>query len=75
MKGWPGASAAAGALFAAWLAFDAIQEQILREAERRKVEQAEAKISAVVCITPLIHAAAESLFWRKRRGVRPKPVT
>ena len=57
-----GLIAAAGALFAAWLAFDAIQEQILREAERRKVEQAEAKISAVVCITPLIHAAAESLF-------------
>jgi hypothetical protein len=52
---------AAGALFAAWLAFDAIQEQILKEAERHKVEQAEAKISAVVCITPLVRAAAESL--------------
>jgi hypothetical protein len=52
----------AGALFAAWLAFDAIQQQISRESERRKVEQAEAKISAVVCITPLVHAAAQSLF-------------
>ena len=57
---------AAGALFAAWLAFDAIQQQILKEAERRKVEQAEAKISAVVCITPLIRAAAESLFSVKQ---------
>jgi hypothetical protein len=58
-----GLIAAAGALFAAWLALDAIQRQISRESERRKVEQAEAKISAVVCITPLVHAAAESLFF------------
>ena len=56
-----GLLAATGALFAAWLAFNAIQEQFLKEAERRRVEQAEAKISAVVCITPLVHAAAESL--------------
>lgn len=44
------------------LAIDAIQQQIPREAERQKVEQAEAKISAVACITPLVRAAAECLF-------------
>ncbi len=53
----------AGALFAAWLAIDAIQKQTSRESDRRRVEQAEAKISAVVCITPLVHAAAQSLFF------------
>ena len=53
---------AAGALFAAWLAIDAIQGRISTEVEQRKIEQAEGKISAVVCITPLIHAAAECLF-------------
>jgi hypothetical protein len=53
---------AAGALFAAWLAFDAIQQQILGEAERGKIEQAEAKLAAVVCITPTVHAAAGALF-------------
>jgi hypothetical protein len=57
-----GLIAAGGALFAVWLAIDAIQQQIPREAERQKVEQAEAKISAVACITPLVRAAAECLF-------------
>jgi hypothetical protein len=49
---------AGGALFAAWLAIDAIQQQIPREVERQKVEQAEVKISAVACVTSLVRAAA-----------------
>lgn len=53
---------AAGALFAALLAIDAIQERTSWEPNRQKLEQAEAKISAVVHITPLVHAAAECLF-------------
>jgi hypothetical protein len=53
---------AAGALFAALLAIDAIQERTSREPDRQKLEQAEAKISAVVHITPLVHTAAECLF-------------
>jgi arginine exporter protein ArgO len=47
---------AAGALFAAWLAIDAIQEQLSEERERRNREQPEAKEAAVVCIAPTIHA-------------------
>lgn len=53
---------AAGALFAALLAVDAIQERSPRGSDRQKLEQAEAKISVVVRITPLVHAAAECLF-------------
>jgi small neutral amino acid transporter SnatA (MarC family) len=53
---------AAGALFAAWLAFDAIQEQLSEERERRNREQAEAKEAAVVCIAPTIHAASSALL-------------
>jgi hypothetical protein len=53
---------AAGALFAALLAIDAIQERSSEEPDRQKLEQAEAKISAVVQITPLIHAAAGCLL-------------
>jgi hypothetical protein len=52
---------AAGALFAAWLAFDAIQEQLAEERERRLRQQAEAKEVAVICVTPAIHAAAMTL--------------
>jgi hypothetical protein len=57
-----GLIAAGGALFAALLAIDAIQQQTSRGSDRQKLEQAEAKISAVVHITPLVHAAAECLF-------------
>jgi hypothetical protein len=57
-----GLIAAGGALFAALLAIDAIQQQVPREVERQKVEQAEAKISAVTRIAPLIRSAAECLF-------------
>ena len=68
-----GVIGAAGVLFAGWLAFDGIQEQLATEAERTVKQlaaetertarqQAEAKISAVVCIAPSIHAAAGGLF-------------
>jgi hypothetical protein len=52
----------AGALFAAWLAFDAVQEQLAEERERRRRQQAEAKETAVVCIAQPVHAAAGALF-------------
>jgi uncharacterized membrane protein len=63
---------AAGALFAAWLAYTAIQEQIAeekkvreqqqRDEDKRRVrQQAEAKTVAVLCITQPIHAAAATL--------------
>jgi hypothetical protein len=50
-----------GALFAAWLAWDAVQVQLFEERERRRRQQAEAKEVAVVCIAQPIHAAAASL--------------
>jgi hypothetical protein len=53
---------AAGALFAALLAIDAFPERTSRNPDQQKLEQAEAKISAVVHVTPLVHAAAECLF-------------
>ena len=52
----------AGALFAAWLAYDAIQEQLSEERERRLRRQAEAKETAVGCIAQPIYAAATALF-------------
>jgi hypothetical protein len=57
-----GLMGAAGALFAALLAIDAFQERTSRNPDQQKLEQAEAKISAVVHVTPLVHAAAECLF-------------
>ena len=57
-----GLIAAGGALFAALLAIDAIQQQTSRGLDRQKLEQAEAKISAVVQITPVVRAAAGCLF-------------
>jgi hypothetical protein len=56
-----GLLAGAGALFAAWLAFDAVQEQLVEERERRRQLQADAKETAVICITQPIHAAAATL--------------
>jgi hypothetical protein len=53
---------AAGVLFGALLAIDAIQERTSSGSDRQKLEQAEAKISAVVHITPVVHAAAGCLF-------------
>jgi hypothetical protein len=51
----------AGALFAAWLAFTAVQEQLGEERYRRRQQQADAKEAAIVCITQLVHAAATVL--------------
>jgi hypothetical protein len=53
---------AAGVLFAVLLAIDAIQGRTSSGSDRQKLEQAEAKISAVVHITPVVHAAAGCLF-------------
>ncbi len=50
-----------GALFAAWLAWDAVQVQLFEEGERRRHQQAEAKEVAVVCIAQPVHAAAACL--------------
>jgi hypothetical protein len=72
----------AGAIWAAWLAFQAIQEQIEEERSVRKNEQiekdellkrqqAEAKEAAVMCITPTIHAAGSTL--RVIDGALKKP--
>jgi hypothetical protein len=52
---------AAGALFAAWLAFDAIQEQLAEERERLHRQQVEAKAVAVASITEPIDGAAKYL--------------
>lgn len=51
----------AGALWAAWLAFQAVQEQLDEERERRRKLQADGKRAAVMCITPLLNAAAATL--------------
>jgi len=52
----------AGALFAAWLAFDAIQEQLTEERQRRLRQQSEAKATAVMGITQLVRMAAATLW-------------
>jgi hypothetical protein len=67
----------AGALFAAWLAFTAVQEQLAEERHRLRQRQADAKEAALVCITQPIHAAAMALSQinkaRQLRGsVAPK---
>jgi hypothetical protein len=51
----------AGALFAAWLAFDAVQEQLGEERERRRQQQIEAKRAAVICITEPVDEAGSIL--------------
>jgi hypothetical protein len=56
---------AAGALFAALLAIAAFPERTSRNPDQQKLEQAEAKISAVVHVTPWVHAAAECLFFHQ----------
>jgi hypothetical protein len=51
---------AAGALFAAWLAYSAVQQQFAhQEAERARL-QAEAKEAAVVSLTQIVHAAGST---------------
>jgi hypothetical protein len=53
---------AGGALFAAWLAYSAVQQQFAhQEAERARL-QAEAKEAAVVSLTQIVHAAGST--WR-----------
>jgi hypothetical protein len=67
----------AGALFAAWLAFTAVQEQIgeershrerqtRNEEERRRRQQTEAKQAAIGSIAQTVHAAAATLFVVER---------
>jgi hypothetical protein len=51
----------AGALFAAWLAYEAIQEQLSIEDTRRIQRQDNAKAVATMCIAPPIQAAATAL--------------
>lgn len=53
---------AAGALFAAWLAFTAVQEQLDEERRRRQRAYAEAKEVAVVVLAQPVHAAACTLL-------------
>jgi hypothetical protein len=52
---------AAGALFAAWLAYEAIQEQLSIEDTRRLQRQDDAKAVATMSIAPPIQAAAAAL--------------
>jgi len=52
---------AAGALLAAWLAFDAIQEQLADERERERKIQKDAKAAAPTALNALIQAAAAAL--------------
>lgn len=56
-----GLLAGAGALFAAWLAFQAVQEQIEEAKNDRERQQAEGKEAAIICITQPVHAAAAAL--------------
>ena len=51
----------AGALFAAWLAFTAVQQQLAEEKQRRHQQYLDAKEAALVCITQPVHAAAAAL--------------
>ncbi len=51
----------AGALFAAWIAFDAVQEQLGEERKRQHCLQVEAKVVAVTVLTELIAEAALTL--------------
>lgn len=60
----------AGALFAAWVAFTAVREQLAEDRRReqlaedrsrRRRRQIEAKATALACITPSIHTAANAL--------------
>jgi hypothetical protein len=53
---------AAGALFAAWLAFTAVQEQFAEERRQRERSYAEAKEVAVVVLAQPVHAAACTLL-------------
>ncbi len=55
----------AGALFAAWLAWAAVQEQLFDEGERRRREQFEAKVAAIVGLAFPVDAAAAVVLSAK----------
>ncbi len=64
---------AAGAIWAAWLAFTAIREQLAAEQEERRTEvalrhqqQIEAKRVAVTALSRAVHSAGAALFIVKR---------
>jgi hypothetical protein len=63
---------AAGALFAAWVAFTTVQRQMDEEKAQRENSYVEAKLAAVTAITQPIHAAA-STFWFVRRILASQP--
>jgi hypothetical protein len=52
---------AGGALFAAWLAYSAVQQQLVRQDYERERLQKEAKVAAVMALTQSVHAAASTL--------------
>jgi hypothetical protein len=52
---------AAGALFAAWLAYSVFQQQLAHEKDDRARLQAEAKLAAVMAMTQPVHAAGSTL--------------
>ncbi len=56
-----GLTGGAGALFAAWLAFQAIQEQLAEERDRRKRQEISAKMTAIVSLAAPVRAAAIAL--------------
>ncbi len=57
-----GLIAAAGALFAGWLAFACVQRQLEEERYNRDRKSQEAKLAAVLAITPAIQAASMMLL-------------
>ena len=64
---------AAGALFAAWLAYSAVQQQFAHETANRARLQAEAKLAAVMAVTQPVHAAASTL-GEIRKALNDQPV-
>jgi hypothetical protein len=52
---------AGGALFAAWLAYSAVQQQFAQQKEERERLQAEAKEAAVTSLKQVVDAAASTL--------------
>jgi hypothetical protein len=58
---------AGGALFAAWLAYAAVQQQFAHQEVERARLQAEAKEAAVLSLTQIVHAAGST--WGVAREV------
>jgi hypothetical protein len=58
-------------LFAAWLAYSAVQQQFVRQDHERERLQIEAKVAAVMALTQSVHAAASTLsVIRKALGCK-----